>query len=220
VSVAGTADKYTISADFAAALGAALGGTDHEGPVFRLPPATGTPRVSGDRLPTLFAPASTNPDFAGLLPALGRCLVMAKPRETLATEVEKLTKLGLTGQVAMLVGIVARDSDDAAWQVAAERHGGDRRDALLRAAFRHAATSSQHQATFSLADEATVHDECLWYGAGRVGIDCPKLVGAYETVASALHRYRDLGVECLVVDLPDTAEEYRHVERTLAGWAA
>jgi alkanesulfonate monooxygenase len=211
-------DKYVVAADFAAGLAASLAGADHEGPVFRLPPGSGTPKVGADQMPRLFAPASHNDGFAKLAGLLSHCLVMAKPAGTLGAELERLAGLGFGGEITMLAGVIARETDEAARDLALTRYASTRRDALVRRAFRSSLTSSQHTATFAQAEAGTWHDDCLWYGAGRIGIDGPKLVGSYDTVATALARYRDLGVGGLVVDLPDDPGEYAHIQRAIGGW--
>jgi alkanesulfonate monooxygenase len=211
-------DKYAVAADFAAGLGASLAGAEHEGPVFRLPPGSGTPKVGDDAMPWLFAPASQNGGFVKLAGLLSHCLVMAKPAEILGAELERLAGLGFGGDVTMLAGVVARETDDAARGLALARYASTRKDALVRRAFRSSLTSSQHHATFAQAEAGAWQDGCLWYGAGRIGIDCPKLVGSYDSVASALARYQGLGVRGLVVDLPDDPGEYAHIQRAIGGW--
>jgi alkanesulfonate monooxygenase len=211
-------DKYALAADFVSGLTASLAGADYHGPMFRLPAANGTPKTSSDAIPDLYAPASQNMSFGQIASMLAQCLVMAKPLNALGAEIEHLAGLGFVGEVTMLAGIVARETDDAARRLARDRYAATRRDSLVRIAFRGSLTSSQHLATFAQAESGLWHDECLWYGAGRAGIDCPKLVGSYETVASALARYYDLGVRRLVVDLPEEPAEYAHIQRAVAGW--
>jgi alkanesulfonate monooxygenase len=211
-------DKYALAADFVSGLTASLAGADYHGPIFRLPAANGTPKTSSDAIPSLYAPASQNAGFGQLASMLAQCLVMAKPLSALSAEIEYLAGLGFAGEVTMLTGIVARETDDAARHLAGDRYTATRRDSLVRTAFRGALTSSQHLAMFAQAESGIWHDECLWYGAGRTGIDCPKLVGSYDRVASALARYYDLGVRRLVVDLPEQPAEYVHIQRAIAGW--
>ncbi|MFC6935958.1 hypothetical protein ACFQHO_40495 [Actinomadura yumaensis] len=163
----------------------------------------------------MLAPGSRSPEIAAVLPRLDRALVMAKPRADLAAEHERLAAGGLAGGLAMIVGVVARDTDELAWETAERRYAATRRDALTRRLFARQVTSSQHRANIELAEAGVLHDECLWYGAGRVGIDCPKLVGSYKTVAAALDGYRELGVRTVVLDLPYEPAEYEHIAKAL-----
>jgi alkanesulfonate monooxygenase len=150
-----------------------------------------------------------------VLPLLDRALVMAKPLADITAEHRRLTDWGLRGGLAMIVGIVARDTGAEARAHATARHGSTRRDALVRRQFAAAATSSQHRANLELADRGDPAEGVLWYGAGRIGVDCPKLVGSYDQVAERLGEYVDAGVRTVVLDLPDSADEYAHVHHVL-----
>ncbi|MFC5744461.1 LLM class flavin-dependent oxidoreductase [Actinomadura rugatobispora] len=208
--------KYERMADFVGALGGVLRGEPYTGSRYRIRIAPPEPVPDPALAPRVLAPGSRSDGIAALLPRLDRALVMAKPRADLAEERDRLAAGGLEGGLAMLVGIVARDTDEEAWETAHRHHAGTRRDALTRKVFERQITSSQHRANLSLAAEAPRRDECLWYGAGRIGIDCPKLVGSYETVAAALRAYRELDVRTVVIDLPFDVTEYEHVAKVLA----
>jgi alkanesulfonate monooxygenase len=203
--------KYPRLLEFIDSVHAVLRGEPFRGAFYQ----SDVPAPGAAPQPRVLVPASTSEGFAAALPRLDRCLVMAKPLAECAAELDRLTAHGLRTGVAMIVGIVARATDAEATRLAQERHGGSRRDALVQRAFRGAITSSQHRAVLALADERVDYDECLWYGAGRIGIDCPKLVGSYQAVARSIHAYRALGVRTLVLDLPAEAGEYEHVSRVL-----
>jgi hypothetical protein len=76
-------------------------------------------------------------------------------------------------------------------------------------------TSTQHTANLAAVAGGEIQDDCLWYGADRLGMDCPKLVGSYPQVAASLRAYRELGVTTLVLDLPFELAEYEHIDRAL-----
>ncbi|GAA4057069.1 LLM class flavin-dependent oxidoreductase [Actinomadura miaoliensis] len=207
--------KYERMADFIDALRAVLRGEPHSGPCYGLRSAPPEPPPDPALAPRVLAPGSRSPEIAAVLPRLDRALVMAKPRADIAAEHERLAAGGLTGGLAMIVGVVARDTDEQAWDTADRQYAATRRDAFTRRLFARQVTSSQHRANIDLAEAGALHDECLWYGAGRIGIDCPKLVGSYKTVAAALDAYRELGVRTVVLDLPYEPAEYEHVARVL-----
>jgi alkanesulfonate monooxygenase len=163
-------------------------------------------RASG---PRVYTPASKT---AGVVPATG-ILLLAKPRRALAEEVDRLVAAGNPPCFAMLTGFVARDSTEEAWEAAHAIYAPDRRQAVAGALFASQVVSSQHRASYAFAADADVHDEMLWYGAPMRGIDAPKLVGSYDDVRGVLDRYRELGVTELIVDLPASADEYRHIGR-------
>jgi alkanesulfonate monooxygenase SsuD/methylene tetrahydromethanopterin reductase-like flavin-dependent oxidoreductase (luciferase family) len=210
--VAGDEERYARMAEFAAALRAVLDGEPFHGVHLRVDTTAPDPPPPA---PRLIAPASRTPASRAVLPLLDRALVMAKPLADLEAEHRRLTGWGLRGGLAMIVGVVARDTDAEATADATARYGGTRRDALVRRRFGAAVTSSQHRANLELADRGDPPEGVLWYGAGRVGIDCPKLVGSYDRVAERLGEYAATGVRTVVLDLPDVADEYGHVHQVL-----
>src|SRR5262249_8469757 len=144
----------------------------------------------------------------------------AKPLADIAAEHGRLTGWGLRGGLAMIVDVIARDTDAEAFALAAARHTGTRRDALIRAAFARDIASSQHRAVLDLAAstprEGALRAGCLWLGAAPVGIDCPKLVGSHQRVADALRGYAEAGVATVVLDLPRELDDYAHTARALS----
>ncbi|MEU6548740.1 hypothetical protein ABZ915_00420 [Streptomyces sp. NPDC046915] len=212
-ATAPAAERQRRCAEFAACVRAVLAGLPHHSAWYDV--AAPSPGPLPGEQPRIYAPASTSPGFDALAPLLDACLLMAKPYEQLAGEIRRLEQQGATGGVALIVGIVARETSREAREAAVYDYGGTRRDALLRKLFTEGLTSTQHRATLDLAEDADWHDDCLWYGAGRVGIDTPKLVGDYHEVADALLRLGDLGMTTLVVDLPADLAEYAHVARVL-----
>jgi alkanesulfonate monooxygenase len=208
-----TTDRYARMAEFIAASTALLSGDGHDGSTYRLDPLTFEPRPPA---PRVLVPGSRTAESAAVLPYLDRALVMAKPLADIAAEHERLAGWGLRGGLAMIVDVIARDTDGEAFAVAAARHTGTRRDALIRAAFARDVTSSQHRAVLDLAAAGALHDGCLWLGAATVGIDCPKLVGSYQRVADALTGYAEAGVATVVLDLPRELGDYTHTAHALS----
>jgi alkanesulfonate monooxygenase len=207
-------DRHPRSASFIACVTAVLAGTPHTSPYFDI--AVSAPALPGSVAgPRFFVPGSNSAGFEQVAQLADECLVMAKPVDQLAAERARLTGKGLSGGIAMVVGIVAREDLEQARAAAEQHYAGGRRDALIRAAFAREATSTQHWANVALAQESPWHDDCLWYGGARVGSDAPKLVGSYEQVARALARYRRAGVTSLIADLPHAAQEYRHIGMAL-----
>ncbi len=217
---AGGDDKYGRMAEFIDGLRAVLAARPHEGPRYRLDAPPLEPPADPSLGPRIVAPGSRSPGADEVLPRLDRALVMARPRAAVAEEHWRLAGAGLNGGLAMIVGIVARDTAEEAWAVARQCYTGSRRDVLAGKVFSRQVTSSQHVANLEAAAGAEVQDECLWYGADRIGMDCPKLVGSYREVAAALAAYGELGVRTVVLDLPFALEEYEHIGRALDPGAA
>ncbi|HEX4728499.1 MAG TPA: hypothetical protein VH298_11925 [Jatrophihabitans sp.] len=153
--------------------------------------------------PLLFTPSSSTP---GLVP-VDCVLLMARPRPALAAEVARIRAEQQVDRVAMLVGLLVRPTTELAWQASRTLYPPDRRQQVAGRLFRSQVVSSEHLASYALADQQEVHDELLWYGAPARGIDAPKLVGSPVEVSDWLVSCRELGVTDLIIDLaPDPAE--------------
>lgn len=167
----------------------------------------------GQRLSALVTPTSSTP---GAVEA-DALLTMARPLAVLENDTAHLHVEQPGHGFVMLVGVVARDDDNAAWEAAAVLHpGADRRQQLAGAMFRRDVASSEHARSYALADEASIYDECLWYGSPNRGIDAPKLVGSYDRVARWLDRCANLGFRDLIIDLAASEHEYAHIGQALS----
>jgi alkanesulfonate monooxygenase len=164
----------------------------------------------------LLTPSSSTP---GLVPA-DCVLMMARPRPLLAESVERARKEQKVERISMLVGIVARDTEEEAWEAAARLSEPDRRQQIAGRLFMSQVVSSEHAASYGLAEERELHDELLWYGAPARGIDAPKLVGSVAQVAAWLGSTRELGVTDVIIDLPNDAAEYAFTGRVLQACAS
>jgi hypothetical protein len=152
----------------------------------------------------VLTPSSGTP---GRVPADG-VLLMARPRGQLSETIMRARAEQQVDRVSMLVGIVARDTEEEAWAVARGLSKPDRRQQVAGRLFMSQVVSSEHTASYALAEEREVHDELLWYGAPARGIDAPKLVGSVRQVAAWLDSCRSLGVTDLIVDLASDPAEY------------
>ncbi|PPK71191.1 LLM class flavin-dependent oxidoreductase [Actinokineospora auranticolor] len=163
-------------------------------------------RREGDSRALVVTPSSSTP---GVVPA-DAVLMMARPRETLAADIARVRSEQGVERVFLLVGLVVRPTDEAAWTVAAESYRPDRRQVVAGQLFVSQVVSSEHTASYALVERGEVHDERLWYGAPARGIDAPKLVGAPEPVRRWLRSCADLGVTDVIVDLAPDPAEYAH----------
>lgn len=159
----------------------------------------------------IFVPGSIAEGRSEIPPGGDCCLVMAKPRKELRRELEHLAGQGTPA--AAIVGLLARESAEEAWEEARVTSAGGRRERMSARVQMKDSVSSQHLRNYELRETGEVQDEVLWYGSTRHGLDCPKLVGSYDEVATALYRYTEVGVTDFIVDLPREAAEYEHVDR-------
>ena len=169
-------------------------------------------REPGDPRSLVVTPSSSTP---GVVP-VDCVLMMARPRAALAADVASVRAGQGVDRIAMLVGLVVRDTEEEAWTAAAALHPPDRRQQVAGRLFMSQVVSSEHARSYALAEQADVHDERLWYGAPARGIDAPKLVGSPDRVAEWLRGCRAAGVTDLIVDLLPDPAEYAAVARVLA----
>jgi len=160
----------------------------------------------GDDRPLLVTPSSRTP---GVVPA-DCVLMMARPRATLADDIIRVRAAQHVERITMLVGIVARATEEEAWTAAARLYPADRRQEVAGRMFMAEVVSSEHTASYALAEKDDVHDERLWYGAPARGIDAPKLVGSVAQVAEWIRSCRDIGVTDIIIDLAPDPSEYQH----------
>ncbi len=159
----------------------------------------------------IVTPSSSTP---GLVPA-DAVLLMARPRDTLAADITRVRAEQGVKRIYLLVGLVVRDTDEQAWQATTE-YRPDRRQELAGRLFTSQVVSSEHTASYALAEQQDVHDGRLWYGAPARGIDAPKLVGSAEQVRGWLDSCAPLGVTDIIVDLMPDAAEYARVAEVFA----
>ncbi|HEX6682169.1 MAG TPA: hypothetical protein VF062_05215, partial [Candidatus Limnocylindrales bacterium] len=119
-------------------------------------------------------------------------------------------------KIGIRVGLVARETDEQAWEAALEGHQLDRA-ARLRTLLKRESQSDWNRRVAQLAFEADVYDGVYWtglYSTGRTA--APLLVGGYRKVADYLRRYLSLGVTKLLLTKVDTEDEFAHAGAVLS----
>jgi alkanesulfonate monooxygenase SsuD/methylene tetrahydromethanopterin reductase-like flavin-dependent oxidoreductase (luciferase family) len=163
----------------------------------------------------VFIPGSSEQSAPVVREHADASLLMAKPFRALAAELDRLSCPMRQLRHAMIIGIVARATDEEAWAAARDAYGNDPRAKAIARVFLAGSSSLQHRANVSFAREQELHDGVLWFGASGLGIDCPKLVGSFARVKDALREYARLGITDVVIDLPRELGEYEHVARVI-----
>lgn len=161
--------------------------------------------------PQFYIPGSS-PASCHTVQTYAHCsLLMAKPLDLLREELVRVQGARTNLRHGLIVGLVARATDEQAWAALETLAHQDRRTRLTNRLFVAKTSSQQHRVNLELADRQSVFDERLWYGSAKIGIDAPKLVGSYQQVREALGRYIALGVTDILLDLPDHLSEYEHI---------
>jgi alkanesulfonate monooxygenase len=123
------------------------------------------------------------------------------------------------GQEAALgirVGLIARPTDEEAWEVARREYVPDRRSRAMTM-LKTRSESDWNRRIAELAVTGETHDGVYWTGAYRADRGLmPQLVGSYDRVTAYLERYLALGVRRLLLGGVITEEEFRHCDVVLS----
>jgi alkanesulfonate monooxygenase len=114
------------------------------------------------------------------------------------------------------VGVIARDSEEAAWEAAHRRFPPNRAGRITRG-------------VASMVSDSVWHHQLTELAAGSRGVstywlepfesyqtNCPYLVGTYSQVAEEIRRYIELGAALFILDVPASKEEFEHTAAVFA----
>jgi alkanesulfonate monooxygenase len=110
------------------------------------------------------------------------------------------------------VGIIARDTAEAAWDVAHRRFPEDRKGQVAHQLATKVSDSHWHHRLSELDKQPGSEESPYWLGPFQnYKTFCPYLVGSYGRVADELARYLELGFRAFVLDIPPSKEELDHI---------
>lgn len=120
------------------------------------------------------------------------------------------TSSGAGSGSGIRIGIIARERDEDAWQIALQRFPEDRKGQLTRQLATKISDSEWHHRLAEMGDAAK--PETYWLRPfENYQTNCPYLVGSYERVARELARYINLGYRTFILDIPPEQEELQHI---------
>jgi alkanesulfonate monooxygenase len=109
------------------------------------------------------------------------------------------------------IGVIARQGESEAWDIAEERFPEDRKGELTHQVAMKVSDSLWHKQLSELADEAKAGRSAYWLRPFETyKTFCPYLVGSYEGVAVELSRYINVGYRTFILDIPPNEEELHH----------
>ena len=110
------------------------------------------------------------------------------------------------------VGIIAREDEGQAWQVAHERFPADRKGQLTHQLAMKTSDSVWHKQLSKLAEEAETGKNPYWlHPFQNYKTFCPYLVGDYGLVAKEISSYITAGFRTFILDIPPSEEELHHI---------
>ena len=165
-----------------------------------------TPSLPPEFLPEIFVSGSSD---AGLDAAkkLGATAVKY-PRPASECQAEPADTSFKSG---IRVGIIARESEDEAWEIAEQRFPGDHKGELTHQLAMKVSDSLWHKQLSDTANKTRAIRSTYWLRPfEQYKTFCPYLVGSYDRVANELARYISLGYRTFILDIPATADELEH----------
>jgi len=116
------------------------------------------------------------------------------------------------GNSGIRVGIIARPTAAAAWEVAHQRFPEDRRGQMTHQVAMRVSDSHWHRQLSELGEKPASEEDPYWLRPFQnYKTFCPYLVGSYERVGEEVARYVDLGFRTFILDIPPSREELDHI---------
>jgi len=166
------------------------------------------PKLSPELFPEIMLSGSSP---AGAQAAAQLNAVAIKYPERL--EDEALAPHKLIGRSGVRIGIIARETNEEAWQVAHERFPAHRRGRLLHRMAMKVSDSHWHRQLSIRAQTSAASDEAYWLGPfENYHTFCPHLVGSYERVARELNGYMNIGHDTFILEIPSSEAELLHTQ--------
>ena len=124
---------------------------------------------------------------------------------------------GIGPDSGIRVGIIAREDDDHAWEVAHRRFPEDRKGQVTHMLAMSASNSVWHGRLSAMGSDGGERARRLyWLGPFENYKEyCPYLVGSYMRVAGELARHLAAGHRSFILDVPPDCDESVHVKRAL-----
>jgi alkanesulfonate monooxygenase len=169
-----------------------------------------SPPLPAELFPGIFVSGSSDAGIAAAR-AIGATAVKypKPPREEVSTAADG-------AGIGIRLGVIARDDDARAWQVARKRFPEDRKGQVTHALAMKVSDSQWHRQLSELGADSS-EENPYWLGPfENYKTFCPYLVGSYSTVAVELARYIELGFETFIVDIPPDADELDHTALAFA----
>ena len=120
-------------------------------------------------------------------------------------------------RLGMRCGVIGRETDEEAWDVALERFPVDRRGQLTHTLAMEVSDSHWHKQLSELGKDSAFEDAIYWLGPfENYKTFCPYLVGSYDRVGRELGRYLEAGFTTFILDIPTSRNELDHTVSAFA----
>lgn len=113
--------------------------------------------------------------------------------------------------IGIRVGVIARETDEQAWDDAVRRFPPDRRGQITHRMAMSVTDSQWHRQLAARVDGADPSVDTYWlWPFQNYRTFCPYLVGSYERVGVELAAYLERGFRTFILDIPETPDDLAH----------
>lgn len=187
---------------------------DHEGRYYRYRRLQIFSRVDDAHLPRVFVAGSSASGRGVALQVGGVSVTHPEPVDMFTKDFTECNDRGL--ELGVRFGLLARPTDEEAWDSARSMYPGDRA-AYIETVLKRNSESDWSQRMAVLATDGDLYDGVYWTGLYRSAkAAAPLLVGSYERVAEYLARYLALGIRTILLSQVHTENDFRHAHRVLS----
>ncbi|ALA60758.1 LLM class flavin-dependent oxidoreductase [Nitrospira moscoviensis] len=164
------------------------------------------PKLSLDLMPDVFVSGSSEAGRAAARAMNATAVHYPRPSKEYAEAAEEPS-----ADSGIRVGIIARDCEEEAWEVAALRFPVDRKGQITRELAMKVSDSLWHKQLSELTEAAQGQRSVYWMVPfDSYKTNCPYLVGNYRQVADEVGRYVRAGHRKFILDIPPSEEELHH----------
>lgn len=182
-----------------------------EGDFYRVEKLKLTPPLAAELFPGIFVSGSSEAGWAAAKAIGATAVKYPKP----ANEEERPLDDGI--EVGIRVGIISREDEDAAWEIARRRFPEDRKGQITHQLAMKTSDSVWHRQLSEMGPEGKTGRSPYWlHPFENYKTFCPYLVGSYTRVAGELARYIASGYRSFILDIPPDAEELHHINIAFA----
>jgi alkanesulfonate monooxygenase len=130
-------------------------------------------------------------------------------------QVAELEPPEVADEFGIRVGIIGRRREQDAWAIAHERFPVDRRGQAIHQLAMKVSDSAWHRQLSAIAPHLPPDSAYWMIPFQNYKTFCPYLVGSYDRVGEELARYLTAGCRTIILDVPPTESEMRHVELSI-----
>jgi alkanesulfonate monooxygenase len=179
----------------------------YDGEFYKVDRLRMTPPLLGGLVPGIFVSGSSDAGLAAARTLRATAVMYPKPAKDYEDD-----QVSVAPNTGIRVGIITREDEGEAWQVAHERFPEDRKGQIAHQLAMGVSDSSWHKQLSELANDTEKQATPYWLVPFQnYKTFCPYLVGSYERIAQELGRYIRIGYRTFILDIPPNQEELRHI---------